>query len=372
MEGSHICVVSNYLPRYDRTSAHLRIFNILKIFLDLGLKVTFFYSLETDDDKKYIESYNNNIDFQFYRRSIDDDVLVEKTVESNYVWITSIWDVPDFVWSIKLVEKIRLRCPSVKIIADTMDFHCKRFERQFEITKVEGLKRAALQLLDLEKEMYEISDAVAVVTETEKDDIHHTLKINESIFVIPNIHETFQRTVEYHNTKHYCYLGNFEFSPNKDAVLHFIDHVFHRIYKNIPDAEFHILGNKSEKITLKKQRKNVKLLGFVKDLEPALMQYRVFVGFILYGSGMKGKIGNAGSVGLPIVTTSIGAEGMPLIDGDNCYIADNANSFYEKCVKLYKDEILWKNFSVKSQWAIQNAYGRNKVTGKILYLLNNI
>ena len=118
--------------------------------------------------------------------------------------------------------------------------------------------------------------------------------------------------------------------------------------------------------------RKVKLIGFVNDLESTLMQYRIFVGPILYGSGMKGKIGTAASVGIPIVTTSIGAEGMPLIDGENCFIADNNDEFYEKCVQLYTDEILWKNYSAKSQCAMQNAYGRNNVKNKILFLLNSI
>ena len=197
LEGNHVYVISNYLPRFDRTSAHLRIFNILKLFLKLGLKVTFFYSLKTNDDKKYIDAFKDKINFQFCRRYLDDDIFVENNDERNYVWITSIWDVSDFEWSIKLVAKIRSRYPSVKIITDTMDFHFKRFERKYEITKDLNIKRNAFKIKDLEKEMYQTSDTVAVVTEKERADIQKTLKIEEPIFVIPNIHETFQRTVEY-------------------------------------------------------------------------------------------------------------------------------------------------------------------------------
>ena len=372
MQGLRICVVSNYLPRYDKTSAHLRIYNILKILKELGFKITFFYSLKTDDDKKYINDLRNGVDLRFSRRYVDDDLITQASEKSNYVWITSIWDVADFVWARILANKIRAKKNYVKIITDTMDFHYKRMERKYQNIKNADLKNNALKLFDLEKEMYQNSDAVVVVTEKEQKDIKKALKINGSIFVIPNIHKTYQRNLEYKSTRNFCYLGNFEYAPNNDAALYFIDNIFPKILKRIPETEFHVIGNKSRLIRLKKKNKNVKLIGFIENLEQYLMQYRIFAGYIRYGSGMKGKIASAASVGLPIVTTKIGAEGMPFVDGDNCFLADKKTEFVEKCIQLYRDEILWKNFSVKSKCVIQANYGHKIVKEKIKFLFKNV
>jgi glycosyltransferase involved in cell wall biosynthesis len=60
-----------------------------------------------------------------------------------------------------------------------------------------------------------------------------------------------------------------------------------------------------------------------------------------YGAGLKGKIGHAMSLGLPVVTTQIGAEGMQLTDGVHVLIADDADAFSAAVARLYNDEALW-------------------------------
>ena len=64
-----------------------------------------------------------------------------------------------------------------------------------------------------------------------------------------------------------------------------------------------------------------------------------------YGAGMKGKVGHALSYGLPIVTTSIGAEGFDFIDGTSCIIADDADAFAAGIIRIYEDAAVWKRLS---------------------------
>ena len=63
---------------------------------------------------------------------------------------------------------------------------------------------------------------------------------------------------------------------------------------------------------------------------------------------MKGKIGQSMSLGLPVVTTSIGAEGMDIENGETALIADNPEDFAAAVIRLYRDEALWRELSRKA------------------------
>jgi glycosyltransferase involved in cell wall biosynthesis len=86
-------------------------------------------------------------------------------------------------------------------------------------------------------------------------------------------------------------------------------------------------------------------LGFVPDVAPYFESCRVFVAPLRFGAGMKGKVGQSMSHGLPIVATKIGAEGMGLRHETEILIADGSQDFANSVNRLYSDEILWRKLS---------------------------
>ena len=86
-------------------------------------------------------------------------------------------------------------------------------------------------------------------------------------------------------------------------------------------------------------------VGFVADTTPLFDACRVFVAPLRYGAGMKGKIGHSMSHGLPVVTTTVGAEGLALTDGVDVLLADSADAFAEAVVRLYMDDDLWRRMA---------------------------
>src|SRR5262249_29845959 len=99
-------------------------------------------------------------------------------------------------------------------------------------------------------------------------------------------------------------------------------------------------------------------VGYVPDLTPYLEGCRVFVAPLRYGAGIKGKIGNSMGFGLPVVTTSLGAEGMNLIDGEHVLIADSPAAFARAVVRLYTDDILWEKMSQKALLHIESNFSK--------------
>ena len=104
----------------------------------------------------------------------------------------------------------------------------------------------------------------------------------------------------------------------------------------------------------------VKILGYVNDLKPLLSSCRVFVVPLRYGAGLKGKIGMAMAAGLPIVTTSIGAEG---IQGSQrkMLVADTTEDFADNVMLLYTDRKLWLKLSKSAKEYARREYSPQAV-----------
>ncbi|MDT7605058.1 MAG: hypothetical protein QOF61_3055, partial [Acidobacteriota bacterium] len=90
---------------------------------------------------------------------------------------------------------------------------------------------------------------------------------------------------------------------------------------------------------------DVWVLGYVPDIEPLFASARVMVAPLRFGAGVKGKIGDALAHGLPVVTTSIGAEGMGFSDGVEALISDEPRAFADAVVRAYTDAALWQQLS---------------------------
>jgi O-antigen biosynthesis protein len=114
---------------------------------------------------------------------------------------------------------------------------------------------------------------------------------------------------------------------------------------------------------------DVVAVGYVPDLTPYLEGCRVFVAPLRYGAGIKGKIAQSMGFGLPVVTTSIGTEGMGLIDGKHVLIADSPAAFARAVVRLYRDDPLWEEMSRNALSHIQSNFSKDVIQTKLTRIL---
>ena len=159
------------------------------------------------------------------------------------------------------------------------------------------------------------------------------------------------------------FVGGFAHPPTADAVLWFAKEIFPLIRKKIP-VNFYIVGSKvTEEIQALEQTGNgIIVKGFVSEEELARLYSacRIVVVPLRYGAGVKGKVVEAIYNGAPIVTTSIGAEGIPEAE-TVMEIADEPEAFADQVTALYEDldrckamcrktqDYIKKNFQVLSQ-----------------------
>ena len=136
------------------------------------------------------------------------------------------------------------------------------------------------------------------------------------------------------------HLGTMFWPPNIEAVQWFTRHVLPLVIEQVPDVRFVIAG-KDPPVSIRNladQKSqigdHVDVVGFVRDPEKLIAASKVFVVPVQAGGGMRVKILDAWAWGIPIVSTTIGAEGIKIVPGENILIADDAYGFAEIVVKL--------------------------------------
>ena len=136
------------------------------------------------------------------------------------------------------------------------------------------------------------------------------------------------------------FVGGFAHPPNADAVLWFAKEIFPLVRRELPDVRFLVAGSKvtDEIRALETPESGIVIKGFVTDEELAEMYAttKLVAVPLRYGAGVKGKILEALYNGAAVVTTSIGAEGIPFVD-TALEICDEAESFAGKLTELYTD-----------------------------------
>ncbi len=131
------------------------------------------------------------------------------------------------------------------------------------------------------------------------------------------------------------FLGSFRHTPNQVALDWFVWQVLPRVLERRPGARLVVVGpDQPPAHAYADFGPAVELAGYVEDVRTALDRYAVFVCPILSGSGVRVKLLEAFSAGIPVVSTSIGAEGLARVDGEFCRLADDPREFAERVVEL--------------------------------------
>jgi GT2 family glycosyltransferase/glycosyltransferase involved in cell wall biosynthesis len=137
------------------------------------------------------------------------------------------------------------------------------------------------------------------------------------------------------------FLGSFRHTPNQVALDWFARFVLPLIVAKLPRARLLVAGSDPPaRHTFADPANAIDLLGFVEDIQPLFSSTALFVCPIRSGSGVRVKLLEAFASGIPVVSTTLGAEGLARVDGEFCALADDAAGFAEKTIRLLKDSEL--------------------------------
>jgi GT2 family glycosyltransferase len=239
------------------------------------------------------------------------------------------------------IHRIRRINPNVKIVFDMVDTHFLRLQREYDISGEPAALAEATRYRKVEKELAEMSDVVWCASGEDKlvmqGEVPDTL-----IEVVPTIHELHDRGKPFDERTDLLFIGSLAHRPNEDAVLFFMRQVYPQLQRLLPDVSLDIIGDNSSPAIAAYNSSDVRIRGYVPDIEPYLRDARVFIAPLRFGAGIKGKVGEAMAHGIPVVTTSIGAEGFGLTHEFDVMLADDPASFATAVNRLYTERELWE------------------------------
>ena len=243
-----------------------------------------------------------------------------------------------------MLAAVRRAAPRLKIVYDMLDVHHLRAEREAALTGDARAAREADTLRRLETRLGRAADLVWCGSPPDKV-IMARLAPGVPSVVIPTIHALHGRGLPFAAREHLLFVGNFSHRPNVDAVHFLAREVMPLVRRSLARVELLVVGDNAPPDFAAYASAGVRLLGYVPDLDAVMAGCRVFVAPIRFGSGVNGKIGEALSYGLPVATTTVGAEGWGFADGEQVLIADAPADFAAAVLRLYGDAALWHRLS---------------------------
>ncbi len=252
-------------------------------------------------------------------------------------------------------QSVRRLAPQATLIYDTVDLHHRRLFREAKLSGSLFHLRQALAMKKSELLCAASADLTLTVTEEEKDYLGRECP-EARIFLLSNVHEVIRRGEATPPGIDLLFLGAFHHTPNLDAIFYFLDEIFPRIEARLPELRLQVVGSNPPDKLLDRATPKILVRGFVADLGEAMRQCRLSVAPLRFGAGVKGKILASMGYGLPVVATSMAAEGMELKPEQNVLLADSPENFALQVERLYRDEILWKRVSEAGQAWVDQKY----------------
>lgn len=337
--SSRVLVIDWVIPRPDVDAGSVRMAAMLRILRELNCHVTL-AARDLSYDPQYANPFElvgievlrhpfiNNLNeyLQLYGNSFDYIIVSRRDVASMYI------------------DDLEKYCPNAEVIFDTVDLHFLREERQQQLLKTnnghKGLNKNGNGQKNLELDLVKRTDMTIVVSAAERD-VLHNLTSKKDVRIIPTIYDASPTQRPFNQRNGILFIGYFAHVPNADAVLWFAKEILPLLSDNGKLPQFHIIGSNPPKDVLNLASETIKVHGFVQDPTSFFDECKLSVAPLRFGAGVKGKINQSMALGLPCVATSIGVEGMHLIDEVNILIADDAKTFATKVKHLYQNETLW-------------------------------
>jgi glycosyltransferase involved in cell wall biosynthesis len=266
------------------------------------------------------------------------------------------------------MDVVRQHAPQAKIWFDTVDLHYLREERLAALQQSPQLAEVAATTRKQELAVIQNSDLTFVVSPVEMDILKLAVP-GSQVAILSNIHEPMVDTPSFKQRNGLLFVGGFQHPPNVDAVQWFIREVWPLLIAMLPEASLTIVGSKMPESLRELQQPGIDILGFVPDIDPLLLSCRISIAPLRYGAGVKGKVNQAMSFGLPVVATPAAVEGMNLSHGHNAMVAQTPQAFAEAIVQLHGDEALWNTLVAGGKANVQQTFSRDVARNTLRSLL---
>ncbi len=164
------------------------------------------------------------------------------------------------------------------------------------------------------------------------------------------------------------FTGSMDWLPNEDAIRYFTEQILPRVKESIPEATLTVVGRNPYPSLLELGRRDssIKVTGRVDDVRPYMERAAAYVIPIRIGGGTRLKVYEAMAMEKPIISTTIGAEGLPVRDGVEIMFADAPDTFAAAVVKVLRDNELGRRLGAEAAKTVRENFGWAGVAAKFM------
>ena len=347
----------------DQDSGSLRMQQVMDILTGLGCKVTFVAD-NLEYRKPYVQALQQQgVEVQFHPYTSSLAMLLgERGGEFDLVLLSRHYVAA------RHMATVRAFAPRALIAFDTVDLHFLREERLADLDASRAARTAATAKRAEELALIRQADVTLVVSDVERD-LLADLAPQAKVIVLSNIHDRHEHGRPFAQRAGLLFVGGFRHPPNTDAVLWYAKDVLPRIRTGLPGVKSYIVGADPPATIRSLATDDLVIAGFVPDLTPYLEGCRVSISPLRYGAGVKGKVNQAMSFGLPVVATTPSIEGMHLTPGSDVLVGDDPQAFADAVVFAYQDQALWERLAAGGRENVSRHFSREVAAAAIAELL---
>lgn len=336
-----VLIVDHYVPQPDRDAGSRSIVCFVRTLLQMGLNVKFWPENLWYDDA-YVKPLQRMGVEVFYGAEFLDGI-------EN--WLSKTDQVLDFVLlnrphvSESFIAPLRRRAPQAKLLYYGHDLHFERTAKEFEVSgNPELLKRADVERAR-EMKVWRAVDVVYYPSQAETDVVHQMVPDVLARTLPPYFFERRARIESAESLaarRDILFVAGFGHPPNCDAAKWFVTEIFPRIRAIVPQLRLLLVGSNPTDEVKALAGPDITVTGYVTDdrLAELYDSSRVSVVPLRFGAGVKNKVVEALNFGTPIVTTPVGAQGLPGLESV-VPISDDPQAFAEHVIALLNNDEMW-------------------------------
>lgn len=317
-----VVVCDRQLPSITRDSGSIRTVQIIRHLQALGYHVVLSCIDNSTTEVDLYELKSSGVEVH-----LNHSIFLE-ALELRKSRIVAVWTIREEVYDF-FEPRIKPFAPKARFIADLMDL---KFQKDYEPNS--GISKNQIRIA-------KSTECIVLVSSTEAIQLNKELG-REKVKVIWAEFEPIESIVEWDNAQGLLFVGGFRHLPNLNGIEWFANEVMPILKSNGFRAPVRVVGSGlNSKKFMELETKGLKILGAQEDLGSIYLQSRIAIVPLLTGAGRKGKLGEALSYGIPIVSTTIGVEGFESIQDSGVVVTDTPSKMAEEILRIHDSKERW-------------------------------
>ena len=397
-----ILIVANYIPYPPTTGGDLRLFNLLRYisrYHEVSLLSLFNPLTDKDNGASFLRTFCQRVELvampkrSRWERRLR---LLRNGLRAEPLRGTDLYseEMADRIQSLTRKEPFDLidiqrshMAPYVKAISSTnccqkiLSLHDINYVQYRRIMAVERNWRAKLRLFYMEwlfskRAMLKYArcfDKCLVVSERDRD-ILKRAGPDLDISVVPNGVDTkeYSPLIDPSATPTLLMIGKMSYGPNVDGAIFFCEEIFPLVKRQVPNIKLLIVGRDPIKAVCNLASSDVTVTGRVESVIPYYQQSFISVVPLRAASGTRLKILESMALGRPVISTTIGCEGLNVTQGENILIANTPADFAVQTVRLLNDIELRQRLVVGGRRLVETTYDWEIIGQQLLQTYNQL